>query len=202
MVVRWNNYNSLPFAKFIRYYIKLLTIRVFPSYYFLGTAIGTVISLVTSGLIADNPKLGWEGVFYIHGGLSLIWCILWTIFVRDCPENHHLISADELEYIQNDQCSKHRTNVNTLLWDPYVKTIFYLINSITSTINNAYFIFKGKKNNRKVPWLGIASSVPFWALLIAHVLNNFGWYMLLVELPMFLSDGLGFEIKEAGLIIR
>ena len=37
---------------------------------------------------------------------------------------------------------------------------------------------------------------------MAHVLNNFGWYMLLVELPMFLSDGLGFEIKEAGLIIR
>ena len=45
-------------------------------------------------------------------------------------------------------------------------------------------------------------SVPFWALLMAHVLNNFGWYMLLVELPMFLSDGLGFEIKEAGLNIR
>ena len=109
----------------LRYYIKLLTIRVFPSYYFLGTAIGTVISLVTSGLIADNPKLGWEGVFYIHGGLSLIWCILWTIFVRDCPENHHLISADELEYIQNDQCSKHRTTVTTLLWDPYVKNKLY-----------------------------------------------------------------------------
>ena len=69
-------------------------------------------------------------------------------------------------------------------------------------MNNAYFIFKGKKNNIKVPWREIASSIPFWALLMAHVLNNFGWYMLLVELPMFLSDGLGFEIKEASLIIR
>ena len=97
------------------YYIDLLTMCVFLSFYFLGTAIGTVISLVTSGLIADNPKLGWEGVFYIHGGLCLIWCILWTIFVCDCPEKHHFISAEELEYIQNDQCSKHRTNVITVL---------------------------------------------------------------------------------------
>ena len=38
----------------IRYYINLLILCVFPSHYFLGTAIGTVISLVTSGLIADN----------------------------------------------------------------------------------------------------------------------------------------------------
>ena len=109
----YNCFNLLHFARLSSYYQFIQFAYGF--HYFLGTAIGTVISLVTSGLIADNPELGWEGVFYIHGGLSLIWCILWTIFVRDCPENHHLISADELEYIQNDQCSKHRTTVTTLL---------------------------------------------------------------------------------------
>ena len=47
-----------------------------------------------------------------------------------------------------------------------------------------------------VPWKEIFTSVPFWALIFTHTLNNFGWYMLLVELPMFMSTGLGFNIKE------
>ena len=47
-----------------------------------------------------------------------------------------------------------------------------------------------------VPWKSILTSLPFWALCISHTLNNFGWYMLLVELPLFLSNGLGFNIKE------
>ena len=50
-----------------------------------------------------------------------------------------------------------------------------------------------------VPWKDIALSVPFWALMITHTLNNFGWYMLLVELPSFMSAGLGFNIKEVCL---
>jgi hypothetical protein len=53
-----------------------------------------------------------------------------------------------------------------------------------------------------VPWKAIATSVPFWALTITHTLNNFGWYMLLVELPSFMSAGLGFNIKEASLEMR
>ena len=61
-----------------------------------------------------------------------------------------------------------------------------------------YEIQSTKKNNR-VPWSQIATSIPFWALLITHTLNNFGWYMLLVELPMFLSVGLGFAIKDVSL---
>ena len=49
-----------------------------------------------------------------------------------------------------------------------------------------------------VPWKDILTSVPFWALTLTHTLNNFGWYMLLVELPMFMSTGLGFNIKEVS----
>ena len=35
--------------------------------------------------------------------------------------------------------------------------------------------------------------------MISHFLNNFGWYMLLVELPSFLNKGLGFDIEAVGL---
>ena len=47
-----------------------------------------------------------------------------------------------------------------------------------------------------MPWKDILRSVPVWAIVVAHTLNNVGWYMLLVELPLFMRAGLGFDIKE------
>ncbi len=64
----------------------------------LGTALGTVISMPTAGLIAGG--LGWEFVFYIHGGLACIWCILWALLVADSPGQHRLISVEEKSLIE------------------------------------------------------------------------------------------------------
>ena len=41
---------------------------------------------IFSGLIIQLA--GWEWVFYLQGGLALIWCLLWTIFVADTPTSH------------------------------------------------------------------------------------------------------------------
>ena len=38
--------------------------------------------------------------------------------------------------------------------------------------------------------------MPVWAIVVTHTLNNFAWYMFLVELPSFMRLGLGFNIKE------
>ncbi|XP_046466029.1 sialin isoform X1 [Neodiprion pinetum] len=51
-----------------------------------------------------------------------------------------------------------------------------------------------------VPVMKILMSPPFWAILIAHVCSNFGWYMLLIELPIFMSDILQFKMSENGLL--
>ncbi|XP_046735529.1 sialin [Diprion similis] len=51
-----------------------------------------------------------------------------------------------------------------------------------------------------VPIMQILKSPPFWAILIAHVCSNFGWYMLLIELPVFMSDILQFKLSENGLL--
>jgi ACS family sodium-dependent inorganic phosphate cotransporter len=56
-----------------------------------------VASIPTAGLIAG--LINWEAVFYIHGGLSLIWCVLWVLFVSDTPSNHKFISEAEKDYI-------------------------------------------------------------------------------------------------------
>ncbi len=47
-----------------------------------------------------------------------------------------------------------------------------------------------------IPWKSILTSLPVWAIIITHTLNNFAWYMFLVELPTFMRLGLGFDIKS------
>jgi predicted MFS family arabinose efflux permease len=58
-----------------------------------GMSLGTVISLPFSGLLAG--ALGWEWVFYVQGGLSAIWCIVWIFMVYDSPHEHPRIHPKE-----------------------------------------------------------------------------------------------------------
>ena len=63
-----------------------------------GASIGTLIIFTLAGLIADN--LGWEAVFYVTGGLSLLWVVAWFLLVADTPAQHPRISPEERSYIE------------------------------------------------------------------------------------------------------
>lgn len=36
-----------------------------------------------------------------------------------------------------------------------------------------------------VPWKHVWTSLPFYAILLSHMFSNFGWYMLLIETPIY-----------------
>lgn len=55
---------------------------------------------------------------------------------------------------------------------------------------------KSTKRNMPTPWKAIFNSASFWAIAIAHVCSNWGWYMLLIELPFYMKQVLKFNIKE------
>lgn len=55
--------------------------------------------MLISGIIAGG--LGWEQVFYIQGGLSILWLIAWVFLSADSPEKQTLISQEERDYIIN-----------------------------------------------------------------------------------------------------
>lgn len=63
----------------------------------IGTAVGTVLSLLFTGLIVQY--INWEAVFYIMGGLSSIWCLLWWLIMTDSPLTNPYISDEERDYI-------------------------------------------------------------------------------------------------------
>ncbi|XP_037950301.1 putative inorganic phosphate cotransporter [Teleopsis dalmanni] len=56
---------------------------------------------------------------------------------------------------------------------------------------------KGIKN---IPWLSIFTSVPFWMLFIVHCSANWGFWTLLIEIPSYLKNMLGMDIKSNALL--
>ncbi|XP_064551435.1 sialin-like [Drosophila montana] len=66
---------------------------------YVGTSAGTAVSIMMSGVLA--AKLGWESVFYVMGGLSCIWMILWIILVQDNPNKQKLMTAKERDMINS-----------------------------------------------------------------------------------------------------
>lgn len=125
-----------------------------------GTALGTVISMLMAGMLAE--WYGWASIFYVMGGLSCIWMVLWIWLVQDTPMQQPLMDQAERDYI---------------------------VRSLNSGGGQ-------KHTKRAIPWKAIFTSKPFFGILIAHTCNNWGWYMLLIELPIYMNMVLKFQIKE------
>ncbi|XP_034254948.1 putative inorganic phosphate cotransporter [Thrips palmi] len=49
-----------------------------------------------------------------------------------------------------------------------------------------------------VPWKSILTSMPFWAILAAHMGQNYGYETLLTQLPTFMKQILHVNIKDNG----
>lgn len=66
-----------------------------------GITIGTILISASSGqIIVIFSKLGgWPVVFYFSGFLALVWSLFWLTLVTSEPEDHPLISSNELELI-------------------------------------------------------------------------------------------------------
>ncbi|XP_059350859.1 putative inorganic phosphate cotransporter [Daphnia carinata] len=165
-----------------------------------GMALGTVLSLPFSGMLAAVS--GWESVFYVQGGLAMIWCVLWLIFVYDSPQDHPRIHPEELELFR--ACSRgHGDQGNEeMTCEAKLENGDLDSKSLSANLDDKDQSHhkSGGYSNLTVPWRAIATSGPFWAIFIAHTCANFGWYMLLVELPTYMKAILRFNISEnAGL---
>ncbi|KAF5295241.1 hypothetical protein FQR65_LT10525 [Abscondita terminalis] len=71
---------------------------------FQGLLLGNVCANLISGFII--VKFGWVYVFYCTGTWGLVSSLAWYVLMHDTPEDHPRISAQELEYIQQnrEQC--------------------------------------------------------------------------------------------------
>ncbi|XP_074027629.1 major Facilitator Superfamily Transporter 3 [Leptinotarsa decemlineata] len=139
---------------------------VMSSIVYAGTALGTVVFMLVSGIIAG--AVGWAEVFYIEGGVSLIWLILWTVLVADSPTSQRFISKEERDFI-------------------------------VSSLNQGQEGVKHEEKH-KMPWKSVLTSPAFLAILVAHTCSNWGWYMVLIELPLYMKTALNFKISENAVL--
>jgi len=78
--------------------------------YVSGASIGTLVIFTLAGYVADS--LGWEAVFYVTGGSSLVWVLFWFYLVYDTPGQHPRIDKAEREYIESSIGEKHLNRKN------------------------------------------------------------------------------------------
>ncbi|PNF23027.1 putative inorganic phosphate cotransporter [Cryptotermes secundus] len=53
---------------------------------------------------------------------------------------------------------------------------------------------------RQTPWIDIFTSLPMWAVVIAHCGQNWGFWTLLTEMPSYMNSILKFDLKSNGLL--
>ena len=91
----------------------------FVSFTYTGGTFGTMITYPICGVVRD--KLGWEAVFYLSGGLGILWFLIWQMVISNDPSAHGCISEDEKSYIL-----KHRRQATKSIGEkrpPYLKIL-------------------------------------------------------------------------------
>ncbi|CAC5419728.1 SLC17A5 [Mytilus coruscus] len=100
---------------------------------YVGASIGIIGTFAASGLLCEYGfDNGWGSIFYITGGLSCIWTVVWFYQARDSPSEHPRISKAELRYLTNaiefDTSRKDTQEEWRNVF--YVCAVFYLIGII------------------------------------------------------------------------
>ncbi|XP_030764392.1 sialin-like [Sitophilus oryzae] len=133
---------------------------------------GTALGTVSFMLAAGliANYLDWKYVFYIEGSVSAIWLFLWMCMIADTPASQKLISPEEREYIMTSLDQKQASQSTKSQETP------------------------------KLPWKSALTSPAFLAILIAHTCSNWGWYMVLIELPLYMKGVLKFKISENAIL--
>lgn len=60
-------------------------------------------------------------------------------------------------------------------------------------------VLKRDRNLPPVPWKAIITSAPMLALICAQIGHDWGFFIMVTDLPKYMSDVLNFPIKENGL---
>jgi MFS family permease len=103
-----------------------------------------VYALMYETVTPDGKQEHWRHIFYIFGGLGIVWCILWWWWYRDNPAAKAGVNAAEIELIQRGVQQHHDKLVvpwgkllrSTNLW---LLCVMYFCGAYGWYINITYF---------------------------------------------------------------
>ncbi|XP_065208525.1 vesicular glutamate transporter 3-like [Planococcus citri] len=130
-----------------------------------GMYAGPAITYPVCGYLIQ--RYGWPAAFYFTGGVSLIWTVIWFIFVPNSPATDKWISKEELNYIQQDPQQGRPTNVisvwkNMLLSKPvYALCIVKLVYNFGLTVVVTCLpMYMKDLTHTRIDKVGIYSAIP------------------------------------------
>lgn len=133
-----------------------------------GFHLGNVISLLSSPILMSQA--GVSGPFITFGLLGFLWLSIWLPAIYMGPQFHPGISKSELLYIQEGNESSSKS-------------------TRSSTSQGA---------NRMPPFRLLFSKLPSWAIIVANVTNNWGYFVLLSWMPVYFKTVFDVNLKQAA----
>nr|XP_021195151.2 putative inorganic phosphate cotransporter [Helicoverpa armigera] len=58
----------------------------------------------------------------------------------------------------------------------------------------------GEQKKYPTPWRSIVTSLPFWAVIVAHCGQNWGFFTLMTEMPTYMAKVLNVDLKNNGML--
>lgn len=142
------------------------------SFVYSGATVGIIATLPAAGAVCDDPRLGWEWVFYGSAALGLVWVVLWLLLVSDSPSTSGLISEGERDFL-------------VPLVVPLPKR---------GAQRPSFF-----SSSNLVDYKRIMCSGPVWALVVQVFVNTWTAYYLLTWLPTYLNEMFNYNAAKSGL---
>ncbi|MGE0824665.1 MAG: MFS transporter [Candidatus Binatia bacterium] len=83
--------------------------------------------------------LGWRWVFYLCGGIGIVWAFIWLWLGSSRPEEHSQVSLQELAYIQENRARSQSEHVG---WAPVLRSprVWALTVSYTLWVYNMWLM--------------------------------------------------------------
>ncbi|CEL99450.1 unnamed protein product [Vitrella brassicaformis CCMP3155] len=141
-----------------------------------GQDTGTILALTLSPHIVR--LFGWQYVFVIWGCVALVWVGLCCLLTADRPETHRWMSWREKSYIRLGRSRIEGEGLETAL---------------TSTAS--FF-----QPHSPLTWQQLFLTPSCWAIYIAHMTFNYGWYVLLSWLPKYLTEQFHLDLASHSLL--
>jgi sugar phosphate permease len=154
----------------------------------LGAAIAPPFAV---GIIAT---FGWRWVFYICGGLALLWSVLWYFTYRNSPEEQRSVGREELAYIRGvDEQGNIKpppvAHISTLPWATLFRSPnMWAIMCAYFTYVYCLWIFLSWLPSYLIEYrhftmlkVGIFASLPLWAGVVGDTFGGLATDWLLVK---------------------
>ncbi|KXJ75041.1 hypothetical protein RP20_CCG012388 [Aedes albopictus] len=156
------------------------------SFIFSGGQIGSLFGGIGTGYIIAELH-SWRLVFYVWGGLALVWYVIWEMFGFDSPEHHPFITDKEKQALMEKfKDARKRTDMGPIPWKKIATSMPF------------WALIAGQVHVKIVVTYLSISYEPIE--LLPQVGHDWGFYLIATDLPKYMKSILGLSVKDNGLI--